>query len=99
MIWFDSRSVGHGFESTSNHDVPDTKLNVLGSKHDSLQSRSTDLVDGRSVRSVGDTTISIYLLLRKRKNVPSGDTDLPSWTLSNTGRNDISKVDLFNLVG
>jgi hypothetical protein len=99
MVLLDSRSVGHGLESTSNHDVPDTKLNVLGSKHDSLQSRGTDLVDGRSIRSVGDTAISICLTSKKSTDLPSRDTDLPSWTLSNTGRNDISKVDLFNLVG
>jgi hypothetical protein len=43
--------------------------------------------------------LSALAHLLKSTDVPSGDTDLPSWTLSNTGRNDISKVDFFNLVG
>ena len=29
---------------------------------------------------------------------PRSDTNLPSWTLSNTGRNDISEVQFLNLV-
>jgi hypothetical protein len=32
-------------------------------------------------------------------DLPRGDTDLSGWTLANTSRNDISKVDLLNLVG
>jgi hypothetical protein len=32
-------------------------------------------------------------------NLPRGDTDLPGWTLANTGRNDISEVNLLNFVG
>jgi hypothetical protein len=43
--------------------------------------------------------LSAFVYFLKSTDLPSGDTDLPSWTLSNTGRNDISKVDLFNLVG
>jgi len=43
--------------------------------------------------------LSAFVYLLKSTDVPSGDTNLPSWTLSNTGRNDISEVDLFNLVG
>jgi hypothetical protein len=43
--------------------------------------------------------LSALVYFTKSTDLPSGDTDLPSWTLSNTGRNDISKVDFFNLVG
>jgi hypothetical protein len=43
--------------------------------------------------------LSAFVYFSKSTDLPSGDTDLPSWTLPDTGRNDISKVDLFNLVG
>lgn len=63
----DLRSVRHGFESTSNHDIPDTKLNVLCSQHNGLQTRGTDLVDGGGVGRVWDTVVSF---IRTAKTYP-----------------------------
>lgn len=48
----DLRSIGHAFHTTSKHNVANTKLEVLRSHHNSLHTRSADLVDGGSLGSL-----------------------------------------------
>lgn len=99
------RSLRHAFHTTGDHDAPLAKLDVLGGKHNSLHATGTDLVDGRRIRRLGDTTmhliVSRFILsffFLKQRNAPGTDTDLPGGRLPNTSLDDVTHIKLLDLL-
>lgn len=106
------RSLRHALHTTSDHDTPLAKLDVLGGKHNSLHTAGTDLVDGGGIGSLGDTIVFCISCQharaekkkkrrrrKKEKNdAPGTDTDLPGGRLPDTSLDDVAHVKLLDLL-